>query len=162
MHAPFRTSKGFSLVEIIVAAAIVASVVTAVTGAMQSYFTAITANSQYAQAALLTEEGAEAIRIFRDTGWTNNIAPLSLNTPYYLYWNGTGYATSTSPVVIQNGFTRTFVMQSVARDSNDNISPSGGTTDTKTRDVTITVYASTTPPKTLSQTHMLIHNVFNN
>jgi prepilin-type N-terminal cleavage/methylation domain-containing protein len=151
--------RGFGLVEIIVASAIIVTIMVAVTGAFQLYIKTANINGQYAQTALLTEESKEALRVLRDQGWTANIASLTLNTTYYLYWNGSQYVATTTQTYIQNNFLRTIVFTSVMRDSSFNIVPSGGTIDTYTRKVTVTISNAST---TLASTDFLIHNVYNN
>src|SRR6185369_9324074 len=116
--------------------------------AWQLYLRISNSSGRTVQAALLLDEGAEAVQLLRDSGWTANIAPLSLNTPYYLYWNGSAYATSTSPVVIQGSYVRTITLAAVSRDASTyNIVSSGGTNDPNTRDVVVSVsLASSSSP----------------
>lgn len=96
-------------------------------------------NTPRIQAAMLAEEGAEALRSMRDASWTSKIATLSNGTTYRLYWNGSAWTATTSVVSIDNTFHRTFSVASVGRDSNYNIVASGGTTDTNTKKVTVNV-----------------------
>ncbi|HTK33206.1 MAG TPA: hypothetical protein VL335_01515 [Candidatus Paceibacterota bacterium] len=156
-----RYIRGLSVVEIIVSAAIIATAVTGIAGAWQLYLKVANSSSRYAEAALLTEEADEALTIMRDTGWSTKISPLSLNTTYYLYWDGSTYSGTTTVQTIQNTYVRTIVFSAVKRDSSDNISTSG-TTDANTRDVIITVFPSGNASTTLARTEMLIHNVYNN
>lgn len=152
--------KGFSVVEIVVAAAIIVTVTTAAAGAWQLYLRLASSTGQKDQAALMTEEAGEILRLFRDQSWSGDIAPLANGTTYYLYWNGTQYATSTA-VQTQNGLERTVVLSAVSRDAGTfNIVSSGGTVDTNTRMATITVSPSGGSPLLTSE--MLIHNVYAN
>lgn len=156
-----RYKRGISVVEIIVSAAIIATAVTGIAGAWQLYLKVSNLGTQYAQANMLIEEASEALTIMRDTNWTNNISPLTNNTTYYLYWNGSTY-TATTTQQIRNGlYVRTITFQSVSRDVNFDIAASG-TVDLKTRKVFITVYPIGNASTTLAQAQLLLHNVFNN
>lgn len=119
------------------------------------------------QASLLAEEGVEAMNLLRDQGWAANIAPLSLDTPYYLYYSTStySYGFSASPVIIPGGYTRTVTLYAVNRDPTTyditSTSTSCSSCDAGTRDALVSVYeGSSTVPVMEDET--LIHNVFNN
>ncbi|MEK7609958.1 MAG: type II secretion system protein [Patescibacteria group bacterium] len=156
-----RNSQGFSVVEIVVAAAIIVTLVTAAAGAWQLYLRVSNTGTQQSQAAIMMEEAVEALRLLRDQSWTSNIAPLTLETTYQLYWDGSQYQTTTTQILLQNQFVRSLIFSAVNRDSNDNVA-SSGTNDPDTRKVTISVFnvgATSTP---IIQSEMLIHNVYAN
>lgn len=158
-------ARGLSIVEIVVAAAIIAAVVTALSGAWQLYIRTSTIGSEMSEAALMTEEAAEALETIRDAGWTASIAPLATDgTYYYVAWNSATerYGISSTYSTPQSGYARTITLATVMRDSNSNIVSAFGTNDPKTRKATISVFlvgATSTP---LMQSDMYIHNVFNN
>ena len=77
-------------------------------------------------------------KIFRDTSWTNISAPVT-GSSYYLTFNGTSWATSTTNTYIDGVFERKIVLSDVYRDANDDIVSSGGVLDTGTRKATVTV-----------------------
>jgi prepilin-type N-terminal cleavage/methylation domain-containing protein len=154
--------SGFSLVEILVSAAIIAVVGVGVTAAWRQYINLTQSSARITQAALLTEEAGEALEFYRDLTWSGYIAPLTLGTPYYLYWNGTGYATSTTEVAVQNNYSVSFVLASVMRDGNSNIVSSAGTGDPNTLKATITVAPLGNLASPYSQSELLIHNVYAN
>ena len=158
---PLSRTRGFSIVEIIIGAAIVAVVVTGIASAWQVYEKLVGQSVRLAQADLLTEEGAEALQYFRDKGWTANIAPLSVNTAYYIIWTGSDYAATTTPTAT-NGFARVLTLSTVYRDASYNIA-SSGTADPDTLLATLTIYPTSTATGTPAmQAQTLIHNVFNN
>jgi Tfp pilus assembly protein PilV len=158
-----NTKKGFSLVETIVAAAIIISVVTAGAGAFQLYLRISRESNERTQAALLTEEAAEALRFYRDMSWDEKIDTLNIGTTYYLYWSDVSYSVSLSPITVNNAFTVSFVMNTVQRDDlSKDIVSSGGTVDPDTRSVTITISSTGSPPKELLVSNMLLHNIFQN
>jgi Tfp pilus assembly protein PilV len=158
----YRRTDGLSVVEVIVAAAVIVTLVTAAAGAWQLYLRTATMSTRQSQAALLIEDASEVLRIFRDQSWSSIIAPLSLATPYQLYWTGTAYRATTTQILLQDQMVRTITLSSVSRDANDNITSSGGTLDAQSRKVTISVFPvnSTSTPLMMSQ--MLIHNVYSN
>jgi prepilin-type N-terminal cleavage/methylation domain-containing protein len=156
--------KGFSVVEILVASAIIATIVTAVGGGWQIYLKTTRDANHFTMAANMTEEGTEAIQLMRDSSWTANIEPLSLGTTYDLYWDSlsSSYKATTSSQIFQNQYRRTITLSSVERDAWDNIVTSGGTIDTKTRKVTMDIYLVSTTSKLLSESETLIHNTYAN
>ncbi|HEX7724805.1 MAG TPA: hypothetical protein VF438_03675 [Candidatus Paceibacterota bacterium] len=155
------TYDGFSLVEVVVGAGIVALVVTAIATAWTFYEKLASQSARQAQADLLVEEGAEIVQYWRDKSWDNTIGILTTGTAYYLYWDGIDYKATTSPTT-SNGYLRTIVFSDVQRDGSDNISTTG-TTDTNTRLATITVTTnSTSSPAMIMQAQTLVHDMFAN
>ena len=90
------------------------------------------------QAAFLLEEGAEAVRAFRDNAWSN-IADLTVGTNYYPTFSGGTWTLSATPNSV-GIFTRTVSLANVNRDNTtSDIVSAGGTLDTETKLITITV-----------------------
>ncbi|OGG47837.1 hypothetical protein A2671_01240 [Candidatus Kaiserbacteria bacterium RIFCSPHIGHO2_01_FULL_49_13] len=111
----YHRKQGIGLLEAVVGAAIIA---TALVGILSSFNISIRgglANTQKIQAALLAEEGLEAVRYLRDSSWTANIAPLASGTSYYLHWDN-GWTLSTI-FVANNEFTRTITFDEAYRDN---------------------------------------------
>ncbi len=155
-------TKGFGLIEVIIASAVLLVIILTTTICYNTYAQYALANQSTVQAGYLSEEGLEAITFLRDRGWTAYIAPLSVNTTYYLAFNGSTWLATTTPQYIDGQFLRSFTMRSVTRDSNDDISFGVGTVDPNTLLVTESVsyyqgHATTT--KTLST---YITNINNN
>jgi prepilin-type N-terminal cleavage/methylation domain-containing protein len=133
-----KEDAGFTLVEMVVAIAIIVLFLSALVAAFNLYLKIATGNTLGAQAAYLAEEGVESVKVIRDNGWTTNIAILSTTTNYYLtFQSGTWKATTTSSM-IDTTFQRTFQLDSVNRDGSSNIAASG-TNDPNTRKVTVTL-----------------------
>ncbi len=133
-----KEEEGFTLVEMVVAIAIIVLFLSALVAAFNLYLKVATGNTLGAQAAFLAEEGLEGVRVMRDNGWTTNIATLSTTTTYYLtFQSGTWKATTTSSM-IDATFQRTFHIYSVNRDGSSNIAVSG-TDDPNTKLVTVTL-----------------------
>ncbi len=140
------TKKGFSLVEVIVASTIIGVSMVAMINAFGYFIRAEIGNTKLVKATYLLEEGVEATRYLRDKGWTQNIAPLSTTTSYYLALSTTnGVATwsaTTTRQIYDGVFERTIVLASVLRENttkNISTAVSGTSVDTNTRKLTVTV-----------------------
>jgi len=133
-------SAGFALAEILVACAIISVTTFSLLSASSKGVQLSQRSLRQAQANLLLEEGAEAVRSIRDNAWSN-ISSLNVGTIYYLSFstNNNSWSLSTTPSVIENVFTRTVVFSNVNRDASDDIVNSGGTLDSGTKKVTIEV-----------------------
>ena len=120
----------------IVVSAVLSSVAFAIIGGMQISIRLASLSIQRVQSATLLEEGAEVVRFLRDTAWSN-ISGLTIGTTYYPTWTGTTWTLSTTPVQVDNLFTRTVVFSNAYRDGSNKLATSG-TLDTNTRKVTVT------------------------
>lgn len=140
-----KKASGFGLVEIIVVVAIVVVAVVSFGEIMRFSLTALRGEKSEMEATLLTQEGFEAMRALRDQSWNTNIATLANDTKYYLATTtaGPNVAWSLSTIapnrLINSKFWRTLVFAPVNRDANDRIASSGGTLDSGTRQITVTV-----------------------
>jgi len=134
--------NGSSLVEIVVAIFIFTVVLGLLINISSTYLSSSGDNLNIAKGAYLAEEGIEAVKIIRDSGWSN-ISSLSNNTNYYLYFNTSSstniWQATTSALIIDSIFARTFVLNPVYRDSNGRIINSGGTLDANTEQVVVSV-----------------------
>jgi type II secretory pathway pseudopilin PulG len=137
-------SRGFGLVEILIAAAIVTAATVSFGQVAKISLEVLRAEKNAMQAAFLVEEGIEGIRALRDAGWDANIAPLSTSgTTYYLATTtgGAWQLTAVEPPFIDGRYQRTITFGSVWRsNSDDQVAPSGtGYQDPGTRQATTTV-----------------------
>lgn len=145
------------MVEILVAAGIF---VTAVSVFLVSFgFLDDLSNhaSDRTKAALLLEEGAEAMLLLRDLGWEDNIAALEEETPYSLYWDGASYVTAEGEVAT-NGLVRSVTLFPVYRNGSDAYALSG-TLDPDTKRVLIEVKREA-DDEVLTSAEMLVHNSY--
>lgn len=156
-------SRGVSILEVVIVSAIILVVVTGIAGAWQLYFRTTAIVSEQTQVSLALGEIEEAINILRDTGWASQISSKTLNTNYYLTWDGNDY--SLSSLAFSLSATSTLIgrviFQSVFRDAQSNIA-SGGTLDADTRLVAIAIYKNENPSDIFLQSEMLIHNLYDN
>lgn len=135
---------GFSVVEIIVAGALLTAFAAGIIAASHYELKAVDESAKLGKAAFLLEEGIEAVRIMRDRGWTANIADLVSSTNYYPVFSINWKLQTTDPGLIDNVFSRTVVFEDVYRKNADDdivdISSSDPKTiDPNTRKITATV-----------------------
>ena len=116
-----KLNKGLSLVEVVIASAIILAAVLVLLGVHSLYLKVALSNSNTVKAAYLAEEGIENVRFLRDSGWTTNISNL----------------TSTTTSV--DGFVRVVTLATVRRDASGDIVTSGGSIDLNTKLVTSSV-----------------------
>ncbi|MES2213963.1 MAG: prepilin-type N-terminal cleavage/methylation domain-containing protein [Patescibacteria group bacterium] len=148
----FIFNKGFTLVEMIIATAIILGFVLVLVGVVNTYIKSSLRNVPATTAAYLAEEGIEAVKYMRQVSWSGQIATLS-SEPYYLAWQSGSWTVTTTPSTIDSVYTRTVTVSSVQRDSSSNIVSSGGTVDPNTRQVTASVtwpYKNATTTRSLS------------
>jgi len=114
-------NKGLTLVEVVIASAIILAAVVGLLSVHSLYLKVALANAQTVKAAYLAEEGLEEIRFLRDSSWSINIANLTSTTTYI------------------DGFQRTITLDAVYRDSSDDIVSAPGTLDANTKLVSASV-----------------------
>ncbi len=133
-----RNPKGFTLVELLIAGAVIAIAFTAIVGFLL-FSQNITLKSQRnTEAVGLAEQAMEAVRKLRDDSWTSNIATLTVGTTYYPSVSGNQWTLVTINPNSSSYYTTKIVLSDVNRDSNDNIS-AAGTNDPNTKKVVTTV-----------------------
>lgn len=135
-----NNKKGFSLIEVLIACAIISVSIFALMSASTKGIELSKQALRQTQVSLLLEEGVEAVKSIRDDSWAN-ISSLTLNTNYYLTFNTGSSKWSLGTVAtadIDSLFTRTIVFSAVNRDSNDDIATSG-TLDPRTKKVSVVV-----------------------
>lgn len=153
--------RGVSLIEVVVATAIL---FVAVVGLLTAYnvFTKVSLRTLgTVQASYLLEEGFEAVSTLRDFGWTSNIANLTPGTSYYLNWSGGRWITTTTATTTDGTYTRYIKFANVSRDANSNIA-SSGTVDSGTKKFTITVSWLNGATTTSRSASGYIMNLFSN
>lgn len=150
--------SGFGTLELIIAAGILLVVVTSVSAAFYTFHRFSNELSHDAQAALLLEEGLEALQIMRDYGWTANIASADMETPYSVHWDGNAYVLSEDLVLINNAYLREVEFHEVRRNGSGVLS-AGGSVDNSTRRAVVTVYLEE-DMRVLGTVESLIHNSY--
>ncbi|MEI6022237.1 MAG: type II secretion system protein [bacterium] len=136
---PKKTQKGFFLIEAIVASAIIGTSLVLMLAVISNVVDISHRALEKTQASYLLEEGGEVAKVLRNQAWSN-ISNLTPGTTYYMHWDNTGktwsYTTTAEKVGV---FTRTIVISSVQRNANADIVSSGGSVDSGTLQMTISV-----------------------
>jgi prepilin-type N-terminal cleavage/methylation domain-containing protein len=143
--------SGFTLIEVIIASAIIVTGIVALSEGYTQYVKYALANEKNIQAAYLAEEALEVVTYFRDQQWSS-VRTLSTTTPLYIAWNNTTWQTTTTPQYVDGIFLRSVSVTDVYRDANDHIAASGSF-DPNTKFITANVsykQGEATTTKTLS------------
>ena len=154
----FHASFGFSVVEIVVAVSIFLVAIAAFIVSFDTLRSLDSHTEERTQAALLLEEGSEAVLLLRDLNWEENIAAATIGTTYYLHWDGSNYLLSEDEVVISSKYLRTVVFSRVYRDGSGYLATSGSE-DENTRRVQISIILEGNNEELVSA-EMLIHNSY--
>lgn len=137
-----RSQNGIGLIELLIVMAIITTGLVYLLG-MASFSLRISGEKEkISQANFMAQEIMEGVRNFRDgTDWQmDGLGTLSILTPYHL--EKTGFPAGWTLVLgeeIANGFTRSVIFSEVRRDDNDDIIENGGTLDTESKKITVSV-----------------------
>lgn len=139
MKNNFSKNKGFSLIEVVVASAIISIITFSIVSSAQKGLVLSQRALHQTQASYLLEEAAEAVKTIRDANWAT-ISGLTVGTTYYLSFNTTTniWSLSTTANTIDGFFTRKVQLSAVNRDASDDIA-SSGTLDSRTKKVNINI-----------------------
>lgn len=134
------SQRGFGMVEVIVGIALLGVFLLGFVEGGKIAFRLIDDSSMRLKGVFLAEEGMEAMRGMRDTGWTANIASVPLDTDRWLFFDGTKWILSAATAPFVDGrFDRRVRVSSVNRDGSDDIVLVGGSSDAGTRKLTVDV-----------------------
>ncbi|MEK7077939.1 MAG: type II secretion system protein [Patescibacteria group bacterium] len=130
-----KSRSGFSVLEIVVVLAALAMVAVVLGQLSVSFLGAVASGELQLRANAIGAETMEALKIIKEEDW-NNLAGLSVNTPYYLTYSTITNKWSVAaldPGKIDGIFSRWFMVKSVNRDgTTGQIVFSGGSPDSKT------------------------------
>lgn len=126
--------KGFSIIEILAAIAIISVALTALSGLASFSLRASLMSEQTGRANFLAQELMESLRNFRDgTYWNSNgLGSLAMDTDYYIQENGSNWQIIQGIETI-GIYSRKIILSNVQRDGNGNIVESGGANDNDTK-----------------------------
>jgi prepilin-type N-terminal cleavage/methylation domain-containing protein len=133
---------GITLVEVVVAIAIVGVMLAVVGFSVLAYLDARSKLLSNMKTMYLAEEGYEILRALRDEDW-NTISGLAVDTTYYLSVSTTTLATTTAPEVIDAEYYRAFELKTAYRDGDDDLTDTPGTSDSETRIVKVYAWGPT-------------------
>ena len=156
-----KTQGGFALLEALVASALLATVLAGAIGALLITSQSGTTGGARLEATYLADEGIEAARLMRDSGWSANIAAHTTGTTFYLEWDGTTWLATDTNTYIDGVFERAVVLSDVYRDGNQQIAASGSL-DSNARKVTVTVSWNVDGATSSRSLSAYITNLFSN
>lgn len=144
-----QLAAGFSLVEVVIGTSLILLSLTGLVAASSFYLKAGGKSTGNLKAAFLLQEGVEAVTLMRDDAWSN-LSSLAAKTPYHLSWNGAKWVATTTAILADNAFIRTFQLDAVyRRDSDKDIVASSSqdakTLDENTKELIVRVMSSSTP-----------------
>lgn len=154
--------KGFGLVEVVIASAMLSVSLISISGFFQTALRASNITGSAVQGDYLLEEGVEAVKFMRDSGYTSNIKSMSTTTTYYFAWSGTQWSATTTRSLVDNRFERKLTFFDAYRDVNSDIAASG-TYDQNTKRIQVSLAWWT--PVVGTTTHSIqayVTNIFNN
>ena len=125
-----------SLIEVVIASAIVLLLSAVLVSANFAYLRTFNTSLKTIKAVYLVEEGIEAVNLIKNNDW-NGLG--NIGTDSYLVWNGTTWLSTTSQSMVDQIYERKFMTEEVYRDSSDDIVLAGGTLDSNTRRLTVSV-----------------------
>lgn len=132
----FKSPKGQSILEVIVAMAIFSLIASSMAAMAVGGFTALTQGGEQIEAANLAQEGIEAVRAIRDRAWNKNIyskSSVAINAGEWVF-SGEG----TEETIGQ--YTRVITFSDVCRDALDEIVACPGSyNDVHSKKVTVAV-----------------------
>lgn len=156
-----HSKSGFGALEIIIGAAIIAVSLFGLMTVSQISLALANQSNHRLKAAFLLEEAIEAIKILRDAGWADNIAPLNVGSPYYFDFNGSSWQSTTTNIYVDGFFERSFLIEDVYRDANDDISDFGFL-DPGAKKASVFVSFKEKSGTTTKSISVYITNLFNN
>lgn len=133
-----KDNKGITIVEILIAVAIMASFIGVLSLAFMLYLQVATAGPKHTAAVFIADEGIEAVRTIRNRGWESEIKTLMNEETYYLYLSEGGWVATTTEQTIDDTFVRKLTFSEVKRDGEGVIAETGSV-DEGTRKVDVSV-----------------------
>lgn len=156
-----KLSLGMSLVEVLIASAIILAAVVTLLSVHSLYIKAAYTSGNAIKAAYLAEEALEAARFMRDSSWDGNIGSLGIGVPYGLSFEDGTWQTGTAGITIEN-FERVITFQPVYRDASGDIVSSGGDVDPDTLLVTARVSWKSGTSTTTKEISTYLTNFYDN
>jgi len=157
-----KNKSGVSLLEVVIGVGIIATLLVSLVSSLQYFLKRGFVHTEQIQSAFLLEEGIEVTRFLRDVSWAN-VGDLTVDTPYYLVFDGFSWDTTTTATTT-NSFTRTITFSDVYRKDSDDTIVASTSPETKTLDpntLLITVKVTSPAPNT-EEIATYMTNIFNN
>jgi len=140
----FKSNKGQSLIEVLIAISIAAIVIGASVYGISFMLSSMTSNEQRQTATALAEDLINKVHSIADANWLDiyNLPYKGATSTYHVVASSSllAVATGTESITINSvNYTLYFSVENVNRDVSDNIVTSGGTNDPSTQKITATV-----------------------
>lgn len=134
-----KNHKGIVMIEVVIVVSILGIVTVGLIFANIIYLKTASFTLASTKATLLAQEGVEAVKYIRSGGWDTKIGTLTSGATYYLSFStSTMWSSTTTEEVIDGRFLRSFVIEDVDRDADDDIAQTG-TNDPDTKSLTVSV-----------------------
>lgn len=156
LEIPRHGGAGQALIELLVTLAIASVLLPGLITGLVASREGKAQQSQRLEATSLLREAEEALRVVRETGWSQ----ILINGTYHPQVSGNTWLLAPGSEVI-NGYTRQIVLSDVYRDSNGNIVSSGGTPDPSTKKAEITISWNTPFPSAVTSIIYLTRYISN-
>lgn len=153
--------KGIGLIEAVAGISIISVFIFSLMLASQLSQKIVGESVRNTQSSFLLEEGVDAVKILRDTGWNSGIGSLTVGTNYFFSYNGTTWVSTANNVYVDGIFERKFKLDNVYRDANDDIAGSG-TLDSGTKKATVSVSWRGRTGTTTKSASFYLTNLFSN
>jgi len=112
--------EGSLLIEVLVGAAVIGVILVAMIYVTTTVIQSLSFVEERNKALLLSEEGIEFLFYMRSEQWSN-ISSLTTGTTYYFDVMSADIRSTTTPELIDDTFARSFSVEPLYRDSNDDI-----------------------------------------
>lgn len=166
MNSLRKKNLGFSMVEVIVASSIISVTLLVLVSVYSAVARYSLSNVRALKASQLVEESIEVLHYLRDSGYTRNIAQLTVGSTYYLYWDQTvgsgSWTATTSDILLENRYQVSFALSSVYRDTNFDVVSSGGILDSGSRKAVVSISWREGAATTTKTGETYLFNIFNN
>ena len=161
----FRMPKGFGLIEIVIAAAIIGATIFSLYSVFVLATKLESQSANKVRANFLAEEGLEALRHLRDRSWSASLAPLSAGNDYYISFivaSSTWRVSQTNPGLVDSLLTRKITVENINRDGSFNIVSSGGVLDPDTKKINVEISWPERGATSTIKVSTYLANMFNN
>ncbi|MFC1623666.1 hypothetical protein ACFL05_00925, partial [Patescibacteria group bacterium] len=150
--------KGISLLEVVIGISIIFVLVVSVVSTYNFFFRVAQKNTKTVKVEFLLEEGAEALRSIRDSGW-EDFVNISSDTDHHLIFEEGVWKSTENNIYTDDIFERKFIITDVYRDNEDDISETG-TLDSGSKKAEVFVSWSESGATTTQSISTILTNLF--
>ncbi|MBU1557539.1 prepilin-type N-terminal cleavage/methylation domain-containing protein [Patescibacteria group bacterium] len=155
-----KKNKGISLIEVLIGLSILLVSLVSVISTYNFFLKVANNNTEVIKAEFLLEEGIESIRFVRDKSWSD-FSNIPVDTSHYLAFQGNSWSSTTTDPYIDGFFERSYILNNVYRDANDDIAEIG-VLDEGIKKVTVFVSWPNSGSTSTLSTSVYLANLFDN